>query len=69
MVFGWVNDDVVNEQINSIIEDVIVCVWGEILCGESLDECEECGVFILQVCWEVISGVCLCIYCQQEKDL
>lgn len=69
MVFGWVNDDVVNEQINSIIEDAIVRVRGEISRGESLDECEECGVFISQVRREVIFGVRLCIYCQQEKDL
>lgn len=69
MAFGWANDDAVNEQINSTIEDAIARAWGEILRGESLDECEECGAFILQACWEAIFGVRLCIYCQQEKDL
>ena len=60
MASGWANDDAVNEQINSTIEDAIARARGEIPRGESLDECEECGA---------IPGVRLCIHCQQEKDL
>ena len=43
MASGWANDDAVNEQINSTIEDAIARARGEIPRGESLDECEECG--------------------------
>ena len=38
MASGWANDDAVNEQINSTIEDAIARARGEIPRGESLDE-------------------------------
>ncbi|HCO7256746.1 TPA: C4-type zinc finger protein YbiI [Escherichia coli] len=69
MASGWANDDAVNEQINSTIEDAIARARGEIPRGESLDECEECGAPIPQARREAIHGVRLCIHCQQEKDL
>lgn len=68
MASGWANDDAVNEQINSTIEDAISRARGEIPRGESLDECEECGAPIPQARREAIPGVRLCIHCQQEKD-
>ncbi len=43
MASGWANDDAVNEQINSTIEDAVARARGEIPRGESLTECEECG--------------------------
>ena len=43
MASGWANDDAVNEQINSTIEDAVARARGEIPRGESLEECEECG--------------------------
>lgn len=69
MASGWANDDAVNEQINSTIEDAIARARGEIPRGESLDECEECGALIPQARREAIPGVRLCIHCRQEKDL
>ncbi|HAI9165753.1 TPA: C4-type zinc finger protein YbiI [Escherichia coli] len=69
MASGWANDDAVNEQINSTIEDAIARARGEIPRGESLDECEECGAPIPQARREAIPGVRLCIHCYQEKDL
>lgn len=69
MASGWANDDAVNEQINSTIEDAIARARGEIPRGESLYECEECGAPIPQARQEAIPGVRLCIHCQQEKDL
>ena len=66
MASGWANDDAVNEQINSTIEDAISRARGEIPRGESLDECEECGAPIPQARREAIPGVRLCIHCQQE---
>lgn len=50
MVLGWVGDGVVQDQIDSIIDDVVVCVCCEFLCGESNKFCDECGELILEVC-------------------
>jgi RNA polymerase-binding transcription factor DksA len=36
MASGWANDDAVNEQINSTIEDAVARARGEIPRGESL---------------------------------
>ncbi|HGW7437641.1 TPA: C4-type zinc finger protein YbiI [Escherichia coli] len=69
MASGWANDDAVNEQINSTIEDAIARARGEIPRGESLYECEECGAPIPQARREAIPGVRLCIHYQQDKDL
>ena len=68
MASGWANDDAVNEQINSTIEDAIARARGEIPRGESLDECEECGAPIPQARREAIPGVRLCIHCQQRFE-
>lgn len=54
MASGWANDDAVNEQINSTIEDAIARARGEIPHGESLYECEECGAPIPQARREAI---------------
>lgn len=67
MASGWANDDAVNEQINSTIEDAIARARGEIPRGESLDECEECGAPIPQARREAIPGVRLCIHCRRRK--
>lgn len=48
MASGWANDDAVNEQINSTIEDAVARARGEIPRGESLTECEECGIPFLR---------------------
>ncbi|MCE9992369.1 DksA/TraR family C4-type zinc finger protein [Enterobacter sp. 186315] len=68
MASGWANDDAVNEQINSTIEDAVARARGEIPRGESLEFCEECGEPIPEARRKAIPGVRLCITCQQEKD-
>lgn len=68
MASGWANDDAVNEQINSTIEDAVARVRGEIPQGESLTECEECGEIIPEARRKAMPGVRLCIACQQSKD-
>ncbi len=37
MASGWANDDAVNEQINSTIEDAVARARGEIPRGEKFD--------------------------------
>ncbi len=68
MAAGWANDDAVNVQINSTIEDAVARARGEIPHGESLYECEECGDPIPEARRKAIPGVRLCIACQQDKD-
>ena len=68
MASGWANDDAVNEQINSTIEDAVARARGEIPRGESLKECEECGEPIPEARRKAIPGVRLCITCQQDID-
>ncbi|MDU7255716.1 MAG: DksA/TraR family C4-type zinc finger protein [Escherichia coli] len=67
MASGWANDDAVNEQINSTIEDAIARARGEIPRGESLYECEECGAPIPQARREAIPGVRLCIHVRYQS--
>lgn len=69
MASGWANDDAVNEQINSTIEDAVARARKELPQGESLTECEECGEPIPEARRKAIPGVRLCINCQQERDL
>lgn len=69
MASGWANDDAVNEQINSTIEDAVARARQGLPQGESLHECEECGEPIPEARRKAIPGVRLCINCQQEKDL
>ena len=68
MASGWANDDAVNEQINSTIEDAVARARGEIPRGESLEFCEECGDPIPEARRKAVPGVRLCITCQQDKD-
>lgn len=68
MASGWANDDAVNEQINSTIEDAVARARGAIPQGESLKECEACGEPIPDARRKAVPGVRLCIVCQQEKD-
>lgn len=68
MASGWANDEAVNEQINSTIEDAVARARGEIPRGDSLYECEECGDPIPEARRQALPGVRLCLQCQQEKD-
>lgn len=68
MASGWANDDAVNQQINSTIEDAVARARGEIPQGESLLFCEECGEPIPEARRKAVPGVRLCIGCQQDKD-
>lgn len=68
MASGWANEDAVNQQINSTIEDAVARARGEIPHGESLKECEACGELIPEARRQAVPGVRLCIACQQDKD-
>lgn len=67
MASGWANDDAVNEQINSTIEDAIARARGEIPRGESLYECEECGAPIPQARREAIPACAYAFIVSRRK--
>lgn len=69
MASGWANDDAVQQQIDSTIDDAIARVRNDIPKGNSLKFCEECEAPIPEARREAIPGVRLCVKCQQEKDL
>lgn len=69
MASGWANDDAVQEQIDSTIEDAVARARSGLPHGESLHECEECGEPIPEARRKAIPGVRLCVNCQQQKDL
>ncbi|HDX8954171.1 TPA: DksA/TraR family C4-type zinc finger protein [Klebsiella michiganensis] len=69
MASGWANDDAVQEQIDSTINDAIARARNELSSGESNKFCEECGEPIPEARRRAVAGVKYCVKCQQEKDL
>ena len=69
MASGWANDDAVQQQIDSTIEDAVARARSGLPEGESLTECAGCGEPIPEARRKAIRGVRLCVRCQQDKDL
>ena len=68
MAGGWTNDDAVQEQIDSSIEDAVARARSQLPRGESLSRCEECDAPIPQARREAVPGVRLCVACQEMHD-
>lgn len=68
MAGGFAKDGAVQDQIDATIEDAVERARGKLPRGESLVECEECGVAIPEARRKAIPGVRLCVGCQQEAD-
>ncbi|MGE8503529.1 MAG: DksA/TraR family C4-type zinc finger protein [Pseudomonas sp.] len=68
MASGWANDDAVQEQIDSSIEDAVERARSQLPKGESLRRCEECDAVIPEARRQAIPGVRLCVNCQAEHD-
>ncbi|MET1080667.1 MAG: DksA/TraR family C4-type zinc finger protein [Pseudomonas sp.] len=68
MASGWANDDAVQEQIDSSIEDAVQRARNQLPRGESRACCEECDTPIPLARRQAIQGVRLCIACQVEQD-
>ena len=68
MATGWARDGAVQEQIDASVEDAVELARSRLPKGESLVNCEECGIDIPAARREAIAGVRLCIACQQELD-
>jgi len=68
MATGWARDGAVQDQIDASVEDAVELARSRLPKGESLTHCEECGVEIPEARRKAITGVRLCITCQQELD-
>jgi len=68
MATGWARDGAVQDQIDASVEDAVELARSRLPKGESLTHCEECGVEIPEARRKAITGVRLCINCQQELD-
>jgi phage/conjugal plasmid C-4 type zinc finger TraR family protein len=68
MAGGFAKDGAVQDQIDATIEDAVQRARGQLPRGESLEHCEECGVTIPEARRKAISGVRLCVSCQEAED-
>lgn len=69
MAGGWARDGAVQEQIEASINDELRRMERQRpLRGESLTHCAECEEPIPEGRRQAISGVKLCIDCQNERD-
>mgnify|MGYP000376656339 CR=1 FL=1 len=69
MAGGWAKDGAVSEQIEASIGDELARMQTRrIPMGESLTHCADCDEPIPEKRRLAISGVKLCIECQQERD-
>jgi len=68
MAGGFAKDGAVQDQIDATIDDAIKRARSQLPRGESLRDCEECGVSIPQARRQAVTGVRLCISCQEALD-
>ncbi len=68
MAKGWADEDAVQDQIDSTVEDALQRARRNLPKGESLEECAECGAEIPQARREALPGVRLCVACQSKRD-
>ena len=68
MATGWAGDGAVQEQIDATVKDAISRVQRLLPQGPSLTHCAECGAEIPEARRAAITGVRLCVSCQQEHD-
>lgn len=68
MAGGWARDGAVQDQIDASVEDAVLRARSRLPRGESLGECEECGLAIPEARRQAVPGVRLCVGCQQIED-
>jgi phage/conjugal plasmid C-4 type zinc finger TraR family protein len=68
MAGGFAKDGAVQDQIDATIEDAVQRARHRLPRGESMADCEECGVAIPEARRKAIRGVRLCVACQEVED-
>jgi phage/conjugal plasmid C-4 type zinc finger TraR family protein len=65
---GFAKDGAVQEQIDATVEDAISRARDQLPRGESLTNCAECDQPIPEARRAAVSGVRLCVACQEKHD-
>ncbi|OUS33752.1 hypothetical protein A9R01_09225 ['Osedax' symbiont bacterium Rs2_46_30_T18] len=68
MAGGWSKDGAVQEQIDASVEDAVLRARSQLNQGVSLSQCEECDASIPLARQRAVTGVRLCIACQNDCD-
>ena len=68
MATGWAKEGAVQDQIDATVKDAIELAKSRLPQGPSLSHCAECGTEIPQARRDAVSGVRLCISCQNSQD-
>ncbi len=68
MATGWAGDGAVQDQIDATVEDAVQRARRNLPSGESLERCAQCDATIPEARRKAISGVRLCVSCQEEQD-
>ena len=68
MAVGWAHEGAVQDQIDATIEDGLDLARSRLPRGESLTHCVECEQEIPHARREAITGVRLCINCQEKLE-
>lgn len=68
MATGWAGDGAVQDQIDATVKDGIKRARSQLRQGPGLSHCEECDEPIPEARRKAVSGVRLCVACQQARD-
>ncbi len=68
MASGWVKDGAVQEQIDASVDEAVKIARSQLAGGESLKECEDCGMAIPGARRQAVLGVRRCVSCQEADD-
>ena len=68
MAGGWAKDGAIQDQIDASVEDAVKQARYQIASGESLANCEECGITIPEARRKAVMGVRRCVACQEAGD-
>jgi phage/conjugal plasmid C-4 type zinc finger TraR family protein len=68
MATGWARDGAVQDQIDASVADAVERARSRLPSGASLSHCAECGNAIPEARRQAVSGVRLCVACQQAED-
>jgi len=68
MATGWAGDGAVQDQIDATVKDAIERAKSQLPSGPGLTHCESCGAEIPEPRRKAISGVRLCVTCQEAED-
>ncbi len=68
MAGGWAKDGAIQDQIDASVDDAVKHARSQLVYGESLAVCEECGTDIPAARQKALPGVRRCVNCQELED-